>query len=157
MSLIIERGDRVNILLSDCKETELSSWIPFNNGVITKNHCYSLMLLPTTLIKADNSLSLMIELYRSYLHRINMNSKFCILVGHSWISTYINTKMSVCLSVHVFLGHFETDWETLCHKLAFCSRECSKTIIFFKMLFFKELLPFFYISLRFLCNFEERL
>ena len=63
------------------------------------------------------------------------------------ISTYINTKMSVCLFVcllfHVFLGHFETDWETLWHKLAFSSWECSKTIIFFKMLFFKELLPFF--------------
>ena len=79
----------------------------------------------------------------------------------SVISTYINTKMSVCLSVclsvHVFLGHFETDRETLWHKLAFCSWECSKTIIFVKILFFKELLPFFYISLRFLCKFEERL
>ena len=32
---------------------------------------------------------------------------------------YKNTKMSVCLSVQVFLGHFETDWETLWHKLAF--------------------------------------
>ena len=25
------------------------------------------------------------------------------------ISTYINTKMFVCLSVHIFLGHFDTD------------------------------------------------
>ena len=51
------------------------------------------------------------------------------------ISTHINTKMSVCLfvclSVHVFLDHFETDWESLCHKLASCSWVCSKTIIFF--------------------------
>ena len=32
----------------------------------------------------------------------------------SKISTYINTKMSclsVCLSAHVFLGHFEPDWK----------------------------------------------
>ena len=75
------------------------------------------------------------------------------------ISTYINTKMfvclSVCLSVHVFLGHFETDWETLWHTLAYCSWECSKTI--FLNASFKELLPFFYIPLRFLCKFEERL
>ena len=78
-----------------------------------------------------------------------------------FISTYINTKMFVCLSVclfvHVFLGHFETDWETLCHKLAYCSWECSKTIVFFKMSFLKELLPFCIISLRFICKFEERL
>ena len=30
-----------------------------------------------------------------------------------FISTYINTKMSVCLFAHVFLGHFETHWDTL--------------------------------------------
>ena len=81
-------------------------------------------------------------------------SKNCIFI-------YINTKMSVCffvfLSVHVFLGHFETDLETLWHKLAFCSWVCSKIIIFSKMLFLKELLPFFYISSRFLCKFGERL
>ena len=29
--------------------------------------------------------------------------------GFGLISTYINTKMSVCLCVHFFLGHFETD------------------------------------------------
>ena len=36
------------------------------------------------------------------------------------ISTYINTKIClfVCLLfVHVFLGHFETDWITLLHKV----------------------------------------
>ena len=27
----------------------------------------------------------------------------------------------VCLSVHRFLGHFENDWDTLWHKVAFCS------------------------------------
>ena len=63
----------------------------------------------------------------------------------------------VCLFVHVFLGHFETDWDTLWHKVAFRPRMSSKTIKFQKKLFFAELLPFFYISLRFLCKFEERL
>ena len=77
------------------------------------------------------------------------------------ISTYINTKMSICLFVclfiHVFLGHFETDWDTLLHKVSFRHRMSCKTIKFQKKLFFAELLPFFYISLRFLCKFEERL
>ena len=81
------------------------------------------------------------------------------------ISTDINTKMSVCLfvclfvclSVHVFLGHFKTDWNSLWHKVAFYSWEWSKAILVFKIWFFTELLPLFYISLRFLCNFEEEL
>jgi len=63
----------------------------------------------------------------------------------------------VCLSVRVFLGYFVTDWETLWHKVSLCFRKCSKTIKFQKKLFFAELLPFFYISLRFLYKFEERL
>ena len=42
-------------------------------------------------------------------------------------------------------------------KVALCFRKCSKTIKFQKSYFFAELLPFFYISLRFLCKFEERL
>jgi len=50
------------------------------------------------------------------------------------ISTYINTKMSVCLSVclciRVFLGHLESDWDTLWHKRAFRPRNGSKTIKF---------------------------
>ena len=77
------------------------------------------------------------------------------------ISSYINTKMflclSVCLFVHIFLGHFETDSDTLWHKVSFRPRMSSKTIKFQKKKFFAELLPFFYISLRFLCKFEERL
>ena len=52
------------------------------------------------------------------------------------IFTYINTKMSVCLLVRDFLGHFETDLETIWHKVAFCFWYCSKTIVFLKMLFF---------------------
>ena len=63
----------------------------------------------------------------------------------------------VCLSVHVFLGHFETDWETLWHEVSIRPRKETKTIKFQKKLIFAELLPFFYISLRFLCKFEERL
>ena len=45
------------------------------------------------------------------------------LEPENWtISTYINTKMFVCLFVcYRFLGHFETDWETLWlwHKATF--------------------------------------
>ena len=80
-----------------------------------------------------------------------------------YISTYINTKMCVCLCVcvwvffRVFLGHLESDWDTLWHKCALMHRNGSKTIQFQKKLFSAELLPFFYISLRFLCKFEERL
>ena len=33
---------------------------------------------------------------------------------------YLYKYENVCLSAHVFLGHFETDWETLWHKAAFC-------------------------------------
>ena len=65
--------------------------------------------------------------------------------------------MSVCVFVRLFLGHFVTDWETLWHTVAYRPRMSSKTIKFQKRLFFAELLPFFYISLRFLCKFEERL
>ena len=73
-------------------------------------------------------------------------------------STYINTKMyvcSFCLSVHVILGDFETDWETLWHIVAFCSWECSQTIIFLLILFSKELFPFLYISLRLTVNLKN--
>ena len=76
---------------------------------------------------------------------------------HLYLYKYENVCLFVCLFAHVFLGHFETDWETLWHKVSFCFRKCSKTIKFQKKLFFAELLPFFYISLRFLCKFEERL
>ena len=65
--------------------------------------------------------------------------------------------MSGCLFAHGFLGHFETDWDTLWHTVSFWPWAGSKTITFQKTLFFAELLPFFYISLRFLCKFEERL
>ena len=71
------------------------------------------------------------------------------------ISTYINTKMCVCF--RVFLGHLESDWDTLWHKWALMPRNGSKTIKFQKKLFSAELLPFFYISLKFLCKCEERL
>ena len=76
-----------------------------------------------------------------------------------YLYKYENVCLFICLSVHVFLGHFETDRDSLWHKLFFsCFWECSKTIIYiFLNSIFKELLPFFYISLRFLCKFEERL
>ena len=65
--------------------------------------------------------------------------------------------MSICLFVflfvRIFLGHLETDWDTLWYKVAFCSGKGSEKI--FLKNFFKELLLFFYISLRFLCKFQE--
>ena len=63
----------------------------------------------------------------------------------------------LCLCFRVFLGHLESDWDTLSNKYALMPRNGSKTIKFQKKIFFAELLPFFYISLRFLCKFEERL
>ena len=102
-----------------------------------------------------NTITTMLECVE--LHKI----KTYLFFTMQYISTDINTKISVCLfvclSVHVFLGHFVTDWETVWHKVALCFGKCSKTIKFLKKLFFAELLPFFYISLRFLCKFEERL
>ena len=63
----------------------------------------------------------------------------------------------VCLCFRTFLGYLESDWDTLWHKCALMPRNGSKTIKFQKKLFSAELLPFFYISLRFLCKCEERL
>ena len=70
---------------------------------------------------------------------------------------YLYKYENVCLSVRVFLGHLESDSDTLWQKVCFRPRKGPKTIKFQKKLFFAELLPFFYISLRFLCKFEERL
>ena len=36
----------------------------------------------------------------------------------------------VCLCSHFFLGHFETDWDILLNKVAFCSWEGSKATLF---------------------------
>ena len=55
------------------------------------------------------------------------------------MSTYIHTKMSVCLFVTAFL------WDTLWHNVSFRPRMSSKTIKFQKKLFSAELMPFFYI------------
>ena len=80
---------------------------------------------------------------------------FCHFVFEMWIPLQAETEWSnlfhlylykyenVCLSAHVFLGHFETDWETLWHKHVYRSLECSKTIIFLKMLFFKRVIALF--------------
>ena len=45
-------------------------------------------------------------------------------------STYMNTKMFVCLCVRVFLRHFETNWDTLWHKVAFWPWEGFNTKIY---------------------------
>ena len=74
-----------------------------------------------------------------------------------YLYKYENVCLSVCVFLRVFLCHLKSDWETFWHKAAFRPRMSSKTIKFQKQLFFAELLPFFYISLRFLCKFEERL
>ena len=41
-------------------------------------------------------------------------------------------KENVCLFVPLFLSYFQTDWDTLWHKVAFCSWKGSKTTIFGK-------------------------
>ena len=74
-----------------------------------------------------------------------------------YLYKYENICVFVCLFLTAFIGHLESDWDTLWHKAAIRPRMSSKTIQFQKMLLFAELLPFFYISLRFLCKFEERL
>ena len=56
--------------------------------------------------------------------------------------------MSVCFCT-AFLGHFETDWETRWHTVAYRPRMSSKTIKFLKVIF-RRVIALFYISLRFL-------
>ena len=53
---------------------------------------------------------------------------------HNNTSIYIiiNMKLSICLLVHLFSCHFETNFDVLWHKVAFCFREGSKTTIFGK-------------------------
>ena len=69
-------------------------------------------------------------------------------------SLYYYKYENVCLSVHLFLCQFKTDWDTLWHKVALCSWEGSKTTIFGKTKQKLELFPFFHISLRFLFKFR---
>ena len=59
------------------------------------------------------------------------------------ISTYINTKMClcVCVSVRVFLGHLGSDWDTLWYKCALMPRNGSKTIKFQKKFFPQSYCP----------------
>ena len=61
-----------------------------------------------------------------------------------YLYKYENVYLSVCVCVfeRLFLGHFETDWETLWHAVAYRPRMSYKTIKFLKKLFFVELLPF---------------
>ena len=46
------------------------------------------------------------------------------------ICSYIDTKKFVCLSVQRFLSQFEPDWDSVWHKVAIWSRECSNTKLF---------------------------
>ena len=59
-------------------------------------------------------------------------------VNWKYNSTYINTKMSICLSVCLsgFSRHLESDWDTLWHKFAFRPRMSSKTVQFPKSYFY---------------------
>ena len=52
--------------------------------------------------------------------------------GNPYIYKYENVCLFVCVFVCVFLGHFECDWDTLWHKVAFWLRKGFKTIIFQK-------------------------
>ena len=67
-----------------------------------------------------------------------------------YLYLYKYEKVCVCVCFRVFLGHLESDWDTLWHKCALMPRNGSKNKISKKVIF-AELLPFFYISLRVLC------
>ena len=62
---------------------------------------------------------------------------------------YLYTKMCVCLPVRVFLGHFESDWDTLWHKVAFWHRKGSKTMKFQKKVIFRRVIALFLYFLKF--------
>ena len=93
----------------------------------------------------------------------NLSVIFCDVISQTlkrlqsnylYLYKYENVCLCVCLCFPFFL---ESDWDTLWHKCILWCRNGSKTIKKIKKLFSAELLPFFYISLRFLCKFEERL
>ena len=44
----------------------------------------------------------------------------------------------LCVCVRIFLGHLESDWDTLWHKVAFSPRMGSKTIKFFLKSYFSQ-------------------
>ena len=86
-----------------------------------------------------------IYIYIRYLHTVVIGGLIidCLL----YISTYINTKMSVCVSVclfdRVFLGHLESDLETLWLKVDSRPRMSSKTIKFQKKVIFRRVVALF--------------
>ena len=64
-----------------------------------------------------------------------------------YIYKYENVCVFVCLWFRVFLGHLESDWDTLWHKCDLMPRNGSKTIKFQKKLFSAELLLFFVLNM----------
>ena len=75
----------------------------------------------------------------THTHRLGTDSRQTCSSAHNGsmitgASTviYIRKCLYVYLSVYVLLSHFKTHWDALWHKVAFWSREGSKTIIFGK-------------------------
>ena len=60
------------------------------------------------------------------------NVRVSFIPFNLYLYKYENVCLSVCLFVTAFLGHFETDWDTLWHIVSFYPREGSKTIVFKK-------------------------
>ena len=52
-----------------------------------------------------------------------------------YLYVYKYEKFNLCMSVRVFLGHFETDWDSLWHKVDLYPWEGSKAVIFQKSFF----------------------
>ena len=59
------------------------------------------------------------------------------IIPYLYLYKFENVCLSVCLFARVFLGHLESDWDTLWHKAAFRPRMSSKTINFKKSYFSK--------------------
>ena len=92
-----------------------------------------IMVVTVEICSDKKCLNKVLKVYKIYWLQVQVKRRRFIndfkLGVKNLISTYINTKMCVCVSVYSrFLGHFVTDWETLRYKVCFCFRKCSKTI-----------------------------
>ena len=133
------------------------SWNVFCVKFESRNLTTNLLGNMSVMIISYTSISL-----RPLKYRNTCNTFVCFVIS-KWIHFISIFKCYQIIYVFVwvcfpfFLGHLESDGDTLWHECALWPRNGSKTIKFQKKLFSAELLPFFYISLRFLCKFEERL
>ena len=81
-----------------------------------------------------------------FLSSRSILSQSCCIVFNLYLYKYENVCLCVCVCVcfRVFLGHLQSDWDTLWPKVAFWPRNGSKTIIFQKKFFFRVIALFLY-------------